>query len=108
MCRFINATSELTETTKKLRFLRALQAKMEACCDLGKRVILAGDLNLTLRARDTKLTRRLLHIDSGGSLASGMPEGVQDEPKLAKWSDSWRSVADVAKLTKQPAEVAPC
>ena len=128
----LSLSSEPAEVAKKLQFLQALEARMEACRALGRRVILAGDLNLTLRPEDTKLSRRLVHVSDDGAIlgdgtASSDSKGVDDceavrdgeatalsegkaaasggldsAGKLARWAGEWRCVADVAKLLKRP------
>jgi exodeoxyribonuclease III len=47
----------------KLKFLSALQAKMEAVRSTGKAVILVGDFNVKLEGRDSHPARGLVYVD---------------------------------------------
>eukprot|EP00746_Dinoflagellata_sp_MGD_P000815 gnl/MRDRNA2_/MRDRNA2_101491_c0_seq1.p1 gnl/MRDRNA2_/MRDRNA2_101491_c0~~gnl/MRDRNA2_/MRDRNA2_101491_c0_seq1.p1 ORF type:complete len:611 (-),score=112.54 gnl/MRDRNA2_/MRDRNA2_101491_c0_seq1:68-1900(-) len=62
-----------SECRNKLRFLEALESRMVELRNLGKRVLLCGDMNLTHRALDQKAERRLLWVNEEGNLTFSLP-----------------------------------
>lgn len=89
-----------TASRSKVRFLEALGRAMEGLRKQGRRVVLCGDLNLTHRALDQKLSRRILWVDSEGSIDMGAARPALGP--FPSWREQWRSVSEVSEFLKVP------
>ena len=67
----------------KLRWLSALRAALQRALERGKRVILAGDLNLRHRPRDAHWSWRLVDLRALQGLAGGNEAAVAAELRAA-------------------------
>lgn len=83
---------------RKLRFLKALHRRMEDLLATNRHVLVVGDLNLTWRPEDTKLSRQALRIDSDGAL-EGSSE-VQVSHKLKDLAGTWCSIGALSRVLK--------
>jgi exonuclease III len=82
--------------TRKVRFLKALHRRMQELVATNRHVLLVGDLNLTWRPEDTKLSRQALRIDSDGALEGSCEVQIPD--KLKDFAGTWRSVATLSEI----------
>jgi len=97
---------------RKFRFLSALQTRMEACRQQGRRVILVGDLNLTYRTLDCKSSCLQYFIDEDGCLAPrlscssevGSRSGFTDG-RLADCAGTWKSGRELLEKGITPEEL---
>ena len=82
----------------KLRFLTALQSRMDAFRAMGKRVFVVGDLNVTHRREDCKISRRVVFVDDAGN-CDAVPEG---DTRLSKCASSWYTLKEISDWTQRP------
>eukprot|EP00931_Biecheleriopsis_adriatica_P088214 TRINITY_DN62586_c0_g1_i1.p1 TRINITY_DN62586_c0_g1~~TRINITY_DN62586_c0_g1_i1.p1 ORF type:complete len:546 (-),score=90.64 TRINITY_DN62586_c0_g1_i1:24-1661(-) len=83
---------------RKLRFLKALQRRMEECRRQGRRVILVGDLNLTYRTEDCKRSSVQYYISEGGRLSDRHGAASCEYQVLQQHSGSWKSEKEMKEF----------
>mmetsp|Transcript_101101 Transcript_101101/g.179443 ORF Transcript_101101/g.179443 Transcript_101101/m.179443 type:complete len:580 (+) Transcript_101101:32-1771(+) len=96
----VSASKTAQLAAKKFRFLGLLEKRVQEMKQLGKKVIVCGDMNLTWRAADTRALRVCVRVEDG--IAGGRKDW-QIPPQ--KKEQVFLRAGEVAKLLRQELEV---
>lgn len=89
----------------KIRFLQALRKAMKEQRDMGKKVILVGDLNISHKGEDVHWSRRTIHVPSIiEEMKSFRMDPTKEQQTIHKWKldldRCWDKITEVLSTIK--------
>ena len=92
----------------KIRFLQALRKAMKEQREMGKKVVLVGDLNISHKGEDVHWSRRMIHVPSIiQELKSLKMDQAKEQSSIQKWKTDLYGCWDKIKGALSTIEAVP-